>query len=111
MRMNLEQASKVQLETPTRLRNGEGRSTPGKQRTGHLAWSPGVVRTACTEGPLCNVGGPVSVRGRDPQRHAWWRPVRASERPTVPLRPGNAGGGKGPYFGSAFNGVVEGRLA
>ena len=111
MRMNLEQASKVQLETPTRLRYGEGRSTLGKQRTRHPAWSPGVVRTACMEGPLRNVGGPGPVRGRNPQRHGRWRSARASERLIVPVRPGNAGGGKGPRFGSAFDGVADGGLA
>ena len=28
-------------------------------------------------------------------------PFGESERPIVPSRPGNAGGGKGPHFGSA----------
>ena len=26
------------------------------------------------------------------------RPVRMTERPVVPMKPGNSGGGKGPWF-------------
>ena len=59
-RVKLEQASKVKMWTPTRLRNGEG--STGREETGagarklatneHLIRSTGVVSTACREGDL-----------------------------------------------------------
>ena len=33
-----------------------------------------------------------------PQHHLGWRQSRESERPVVPAKPGNAGGGKEPHF-------------
>jgi len=38
------------------------------------------------------------------------QPARKSERPIVPLKPGNAGGGKGPYFGSASEAGKEAEI-
>jgi len=32
-------------------------------------------------------------------------PSGESERPIVPLKPGNAGGGKGPHFGCVLEGA------
>ena len=50
-RVKLEQASKVKMRMPTRLRNGEGRA--GREETNrHLFRSAGVVSTACKEGGL-----------------------------------------------------------
>ena len=50
-RVKLEQASKVKMRMPTRLRNGEGRA--GREETNkHLSRSAGVVSTACKEGGL-----------------------------------------------------------
>jgi hypothetical protein len=50
-RVKLEQASKVKMRMPTRLRNGEGRA--GREETNkHLTRSAGVVSTACKEGDL-----------------------------------------------------------
>jgi hypothetical protein len=50
-RVKLEQASKVKMWTPIRLRNGEGRA--GREETNkHLCRSTGVVSTACREGGL-----------------------------------------------------------
>ena len=40
--------------------------------------------------------------GRGPRQVIRTRPERESERPIVPRKPGNAGGGKGPYFWAAF---------
>jgi hypothetical protein len=59
-RVKLEQASKVKMWTPTRLRNGEGctdREEPGagvrhSPTNEYLNWSTGVVSTACREGDL-----------------------------------------------------------
>ena len=43
-------------------------------------------------------GKPVRAEGRDLQRHFGCRRRRVADRPVVPLKPGNAGGGKGPDF-------------
>src|SRR3954464_13564037 len=43
-------------------------------------------------------------RGWRPQRRVRRRSGRESDRVTVPLRPGNAGGGKDPDFWRAFDG-------
>jgi hypothetical protein len=59
-RVKLEQASKVKMWMPTRLRNGEGgtdREEPGagvrhSATNEHLNRSTGVVSTACREGDL-----------------------------------------------------------
>ncbi len=59
----------------------------------------GVVATACTQGKRTQHGKPDSVVGRgdhpetgDGQRGRYG----VAERPVVPRKPGNAGGGKGP---------------
>ena len=107
-RLKLEQASKVKLWMPTRLRYGEG--CTGREETGagtrnsstseHLIRSTGVVSTACGEGDLQGVGEARDwAEGRaSERRRKGRRPVRESERAIRPMRPGNAGGGKGPYF-------------
>ena len=82
-RLNLEQAPKVKLWMPTRLRNGEGctdreetgAGTRNSTTSEHLIGSTGVVRTACREGDLQRLG---EARG--------WSGVATP----------NAGGGKGP---------------
>ena len=68
----------------------------------HLFRSTGVMRTACQEGNLGNVGGPSRVRGSDPQQSFRFWLGRDSERGIVPVKSGNADGGKAPYFWSAF---------
>ena len=47
-------------------------------------------------------GGSVSKRQKS------WRPSRESERVIIPLKPGNAGGGKDPHFWNASEAVEEG---
>ena len=49
--VKLEQASKVMMWMPTRLKNGEGRAGMEQTNT-HLIRSTGVVSTACREGGL-----------------------------------------------------------
>jgi hypothetical protein len=83
MRVKLEQASKVKMWTPTRLRNGEGRA--GREETNkHLFRSAGVVSTACKE------GGPGQ-----------WGRLGAGRRVAPPNVAGKGGGPserrKGPY--------------
>jgi hypothetical protein len=74
--VKLEQASKVTMWMPTRLKNGEGRA--GREETNkHLFRSAGVVSTACREGDLGQWGRPgtgggrVSERGRKEPRPVW----------------------------------------
>lgn len=111
MRMNPEQASKVKLWTPTRLNNGEGRRTRGSNRRRHPLWSTGVVGMACEKGPLRNVGG-LHRRGVAALNVGIGRrAVQESERPIVPMKPGNAGGGKGPRFWVLLKETRTGRLA
>jgi hypothetical protein len=53
-------------------------------------------------------GRPGLGVGRVPQSQASWQPGRESERVIVPKKPGNAGGGKDPYFWNASKEVEEG---
>ena len=103
-RVKLEQASKVKMRMPTRLRNGEGRA--GREETNkHLSRSAGVVSTACREGGLSEWGRLGSGGGRNSKRRRKGRRSGGeSERAIRPKRPGNAGGGKGPCFWCACEG-------
>ena len=53
-------------------------------------------------------GRPGLEGGSDLKRQIGWRPGRESERVIVPLKPGNAGGGKDPYFWNASEEAEEG---
>ena len=76
--MKLEQASKVKMWTPTRLRNGEGSTDREETRAGtrpsatneHLIRSTGVMSTACREGSLQRVGEARGWRGVAPPNDA-----------------------------------------
>jgi hypothetical protein len=110
-RVNPEQASKVKSWTPTRLNNGEGRRVPGKKPL----IAPGAVHRGSGSGMWGRAqtqrGRPVGARGRSPQRVLGARLERDSEGPMVPMKPGNSGGGTGPYFWSASQRGPEGKLA
>ncbi len=59
----------------------------------------GVVATACTQGKRAQHGKPCNVVGCDDQPEVGDDQIgryRVAERPVVPMKPGNAGGGKGP---------------
>ena len=61
----------------------------------------GVLATACRQGDVAEHGKPDAAEGRDLQpdaREGQAGPGRVTERLIVPLKPGNAGGGKGPQF-------------
>jgi hypothetical protein len=96
--VNPEQASKVELRTPTRLPFGEGRSAADKK--------PARASVAVRRGNGSGMRGrfPVQrgrsapVRGGGPQHRYRRGPAQKSERLIVPLRPGNSGGGKGLRF-------------
>jgi len=73
---------------------------PRKPATDALGNSTGVETTACTEGMHMKHGKPTTTaaatatdnpRGPGPV-------ASAAERPVVALKPGNAGGAKGPQF-------------
>ena len=53
-------------------------------------------------------GRPGLGGGRVPKSQASWQPGRESERVIVPLKPGNAGGGKDPHFWNASEEAEEG---
>ena len=74
----------------------------GKQPTDAPVWSTGVVGTARRKGDAGNGGDPcwARVAASTPPRAAV---RRESDRVIVPLRPGNAGGGKDPDFWCAFD--------
>jgi hypothetical protein len=61
----------------------------------------GVLATACKQkGTISNTGSPSGDRSRD-QLATRERPAGPSgmaERPVVPKKPGNSGGGKGPQL-------------
>jgi hypothetical protein len=66
-----------------------------------IAQSPRrVVATACTQGKRTHHGKPHGVvdDGQPDSREGRSRRFGVTERPVVPLKPGNAGGGKGPWF-------------
>src|SRR6516164_5918269 len=101
---------------PTRPDNGEGCTDREETRAGtrnsstneHLIRSTGVVSTACREGDLRLVRRLGMAGGRGPKRRQKGRrPIWESERAIRPVRPGNAGGGKGPYFWCACEGGKE----
>jgi hypothetical protein len=73
----------------------------GKRAKGAPSRCAGVVAMACTQGRRTQHGKPQSVVGRGDQPEAGdGQRGRAgvAERPVLPGKPGNAGGGKGPQF-------------
>ena len=100
--MKPEQASKGKLWTPIRPEIGEGSTVWGSSRQTHPSRSTGVMGTARRDRGARKRGRPVLDGGsglNGAERH--WS-MRESDRIVVLLRPGNAGGGKGPDFWRAF---------
>ena len=108
MRVKSEQAPKAVMWTPTRRETGEGstdREVPGagaRPHDNHRApiRSAGVVGIARQKGSPASVGEARDDRGvasRERRRQGGGSSGcrKGSE---VPRKPGNAGGGKGPYF-------------
>src|SRR4051794_1489890 len=61
----------------------------------------GVMTTACRYTEINATRETRSARGAPPQpgaREGQAGPARVTERPVVPSKPGNSGGGKGPQF-------------
>src|SRR6266446_915311 len=100
-RVNAEQASKRTMCRPTRKWN-RGRLTrmgEFRARTTPICCT-GVVAAACTQGKRTKHGKPQRVIRDDQPDAREGQAGRAgvAERLAVPLKPGNAGGGKGPQF-------------
>ena len=71
----------------------------------------GVVATACLQREMArNTGNPSGGRRafQPDAREGQAGPCGVADRLVVPLKPGNAGGGKGPDFGSVLE-VVQSR--
>ena len=105
--MNAEQASKQRMWEPTQQRDGEGRRHGFFRERPTLTRGPtGVMATACWQQEIGrNTGDPKRWSQDQPDaREGQAGPLGESDRPIVPSKPGNAGGGKEPDFGC----VVEG---
>src|SRR5881409_2422228 len=70
------------------------------ERCGTASGWAGVVATACTQGKRRQHGKPQGVVGDDQPDAGDGQAGRSgvTERFVIPLKPGNAGGGKGPQF-------------
>ena len=100
--MKPEQASKVKMRTPTRLRFGEGR-TDG-EATDKCTCSVRRGMWARHAGRVIRVIGEARAFGGCGFNIAFGRwNGRESDRGVVPLRPGNSGGGMAPDFWCAFD--------
>jgi hypothetical protein len=64
-----------------------------------FGWSAGVMATACVKEEIQrNTGSPSGERAQLEAREGQAGPYGVTDRLAVPLKPGNAGGGKGPEF-------------
>jgi len=84
---------------PTTL-SGKADTAGWSERSSTPRRCAGVVATACTQGKRTQHGKPQSVVSEDqPEaREGQAGRLGVAERSVVPLKPGNAGGGKGPQF-------------
>jgi len=100
-RVNAEQASKRTMCRPTR-RPFRGRliRLGVNEQGSRPSRCAGVVATACTQGKRAQHGKPhvVARDGQPNARESRFGRGGVAERPVVPLKPSNAGGGKGPWF-------------
>ena len=72
----------------------------GKRADGAASRCAGVVATACTQRKT-HATRETPRRGEEDQpdaREGWAGRPGVTERPVVPMKPGNAGGGKRPWF-------------
>ena len=86
------------MRKPTWLRFREGRSRSNRMSEA-FGWFAGVVATACMKEEIWrNTGNPNGERTQPEAREGQAGPCGVTDRLEVPLKPGNAGGGKGPEF-------------
>ena len=101
-RENAEQASKRTMRGPTRSPNRGRLTCAGGARAEAMipANAPGYVATACTQGKRTQHGKPQGVLSNEQPIAREGRVGRpgVAERPVVPGKPGNGGGGKRPQF-------------
>ena len=106
-RVNPEKAPKVSRWSRPSCHKGKAVGRRGSNRPVNPSFPAGVVGAACAEGLRGNVRGPrrwrVATANRG-GRNAVFGSSWASEGPIVPTKPGNAGGGKGPWFWRASDG-------
>jgi hypothetical protein len=98
--VNAEQSSKRTMRRPTRS-PFRGRLTRlGKRAKDISSCCAGVVATACTQGKRAQHGKPLGVSKDDQPdaREGQAGRFGVTERLVVPMKPGNSGGGKGPWF-------------
>ena len=106
-RVNTEAAPKVTMRRPTLPGLGEG--WHGRRTEGRRAQpaAPGWWVTACQQGATINTGSPGRWPFDEPTGATGTWPMRVAEGLVVPRKPGNAGGGKGPWFQDADEAARE----
>lgn len=111
--VNAEQAPKIPSQEPNLHSKGEGhrRRIRGNDRFS-VDGPAGVWATARQKRKPVQHGkpGPVTSAGQRAAREGQARPVGVSERLIVPMKPGNSGGGKGPWFKRSVERGDSGRL-
>jgi hypothetical protein len=98
--VNAEQASKRSMRRLTRISNRGRLIWLGKRADEAPSRCAGVLATACTQGKRTQHGKPHDVVSDDQPdaREGRFGRRGVTERLAVPMKPGNAGGGKGPQF-------------
>src|SRR5215471_3776036 len=100
-KVNAEQASKRITQEPTRRKYGEGRGRWGSTSEQSRRSCRGIGDGMQTQGTRRNTGNPSGDRALRDQlatRESQAGPSGVAERLVVPMKPGNAGGGKGPQL-------------
>src|SRR5713226_3530625 len=89
------------MQEPTQPLSGEGRRRWSRNERISSIGPAGVVATACRHrGPEATREAPAVIVSRDQlaTRESQAGPDGVTERLAVPMKPGNAGGGKGPQL-------------
>ena len=100
MKVNAEQASKTTTQELTRRKYGEGRSRWESTSEQSQRSCRGIGDGMQTQGIRRNTGNPSgdrAWRGQLAARESQAGPSGVAERLVLPMKPGNAGGGKGPW--------------
>jgi hypothetical protein len=108
-RVKPEQASKGVMRAPSLLTEDEGRR--GRPDASTCEGRParrGMGRSTYAHAMTCNTGDLFGLPGRLGERLLGRRVQQESQGPIRPMNPGNAGGGKGPWFGVRSNEPREG---
>jgi hypothetical protein len=99
-----EQASKGVTRAPSPLTEDEGRrGRPDAPTSDGRPARRGMGRSTHAHAMTCNTGDLFGLPGRPGKRLLGGRVPQESQGPIRPRKPGNAGGGKGPWFGVCSN--------